>query len=149
MPAYVARVGALLAVVVITITAFASPSTAESPETSHHAPAVSFTARESITEGEPAVFTFTRTGDLSQRLALNLDFYFEGQFLQSEEIGEVWFEAGQATAVLSIPTDDDSTPEPDGSIGVHLQPRYYAPNALQPYLPQEPVYRQVTVLDND
>ena len=112
-------------------------------------PVVSFTAPDSITEGEPAVFTFRRVGGLSYDLALNLDFYLEGRFLQDYEIGELWFAAGSAEAVLSIPTEDDDTPELDGYIGVHLQPRYYTPNVRQPYYPEPPVYQEVVVRDND
>ncbi|MCY4527975.1 MAG: hypothetical protein OXD46_02945 [Chloroflexi bacterium] len=112
-------------------------------------PVVSFTAQDSITEGEPAVFTFRRVGGISYNLALNLDFFLEGQFLQDYEIGELWFEAGEAAAVLSIPTEDDDTPEQDGYIGVHLQPRYYTLDIPQPYYPEEPVYQEVVVRDND
>ena len=112
-------------------------------------PEVSFTAPESITEGEPAVFTFTRVGSISDELALNLDFFLEGQFLQDYEIDELRFAAGEATAVLSIPTEDDDTPEPDGYIGVHLQPRYYTPGIPQPYHREPPFYREVAVMDND
>ncbi len=149
MPAHVSRVGALLAVVAITIAAIAHHE--DVAANAGDAPAVSFTAPASIAEGEAAVFTFRRTGDLTDRLAVNLEFYFEGQFLLSEEMDELWFEAGEAEAILSIATVDDSTPEPDGSIGVLLQPRYYDPdpNYPQPYQPQEPVYHQVIVLDND
>jgi len=170
MPAHVTRLGYLLAAAVIAIAALAPPavvtaaaddlpaatvSVSESPiakgTTDDNQPLVSFTGPDSITEGEPAVFTFTRTGDLSDALALNLDFFFEGEFLQSDEMPEVWFAAGEAEAVLSIPTVDDSTPEPDGSIAVHLQKRYFHPdpNYPQPYDLQAPVYLQVTVLDND
>ena len=112
-------------------------------------PVVSFTAPASITEGEPAVFTFSRVGGLSYDLALNLDFFLEGHFLQDYEIGELWFAAGEAVAVLSIPTEDDDMPEPDGIIGVHLQPRYFTPHVQQPYYPEPSVYREVVVRDND
>ncbi len=112
-------------------------------------PVVSFTAPESITEGESAVFTFRRVGGLSYDLALNLDFFIEGLFLQDYEIGELWFAAGEEETVLSIQTEDDDTPEPDGYIGVHLQPRYYTPNVPQPYYAESPVYQVVTVRDND
>ena len=144
MPAPVTRLAALLVVVVIAMEAFALP--ADVSATTGDRPLVSFTAPESITEGEPAVFTFRRTGDLSDELYVNLDFYFEGDFLQTDEMPEVWFAAGEAETVLSIPTVDDGTPEPDGSIGVHLQRRFFDP---EPYDPQAPVYQQVTVLDND
>ena len=112
-------------------------------------PVVSFTAPDSIIEGEPAVFTFRRVGGVSYDLALNLDFFLEGRFLQDYEIGELRFAAGEAEAVLSIPTKDDDTAEPDGYIGVHLQPRYYTPGAQQPYYPEPPVYQEVAVRDND
>ena len=145
------RIGALI-VVAATIAAFAT-TTSASPSAdvavSANPPVVSFTAPDSITEGEPAVFTFSRVGGLSSDLALNLDFFLEGQFLQDDEIGELWFAAGEAEAVLSIPTEDDDTPEPDGYIGVHLQPRYYTPGVSQPYYPESPVYLEVVVRDND
>ncbi len=143
--------GALLASAVIAIAAFAAPVSSESSPMSPDAPVVSFTAPDSITEGETAVFTFTRAGDLSGALALNLDFFLEGEFLLDDEIDEVWFAAGEAEAVLSIPTEDDSTAEADGYIGVHLQLRYFSPDPdyPQPYYPEAPVYQQVVVRDND
>ena len=143
------RFGAVLAMVAIAITVFAPTATAETPEVADNRPVVSFTAPDSITEGETALFTFTRVGDLSSDLALNLEFYFEGQFLQDDEIGEVWFTAGEAVAVLSIPTNDDDVAEPDGYIGVLLQPRYFMPNIQEPYHIEAPAYRQVAVRDND
>ena len=149
MPAHATRLTALLVVVAITVAAIALPAGVVA--TAGDEPAVSFTAPDSIVEGEPAVFTFRRDGDLSDELSLNLEFYFEGEFLRSDEMPEVTFAAGEAETVLSIPTVDDSTPEPDGSIGVYLQLRYYDPdpNHPQPYRPQEPLYLQVTVRDND
>ena len=146
------RFGALLAVLAIAIAALAPTIFAETPGDGPDLdmqPVVSFTAPEAITEGEPAVFTFTRVGGLSSDLALNLDFFLEGQFLRDYEIGEVRFAASEATAVLSIPTEDDNTPEPDGYIGVHLQPRYYTPGVPQPYNPEPPFYQEVAVRDND
>ena len=152
MLTHATRFGALLAVLAIAIAALTPTIFAETPGDGPDLdmqPVVSFTAPESITEGEPAVFTFTRVGGLSSDLALNLDFFLEGQFLRDYEIGEVQFAAGEATAVLSIPTEDDNTPEPDGYIGVQLQPRYYTPNVPQPYHSEPPVYREVAVMDND
>ena len=151
MRVHAIRFGALF-VVVVAIAAFAF-TTSASPSADvtvrDEVPVVSFTAPDSITEGEPAVFTFRRVGDLSQSLALNLDFFLEGQFLQDYEIGELRFAAGAAEAVLSIPTEDDGMPELDGYIGVHLQPRYYTPQVPQPYYRQPPVYLEVAVRDND
>ena len=144
MLAHVTRFGALLAVAAIAIAAFAAP--ADVAATDGDLPVVSFTAPDSITEGEPAVFTFRRAGDLSDELFVNLDFFFEGQFLESYEMSEVSFAAGEAEAVLSIPTVDDSTPEPDGRIGVHLQTCFCD---REPYYPQPPVLQWVTVRDND
>ena len=151
MFARMTRAGALLVATATALAVLAVPISAASPTTPSDAPVVSFTAPDSITEGEPAVFTFTRVGDLSYELSLNLDFFLEGEFLQDDEIGEVWFAAGEAVAVLSIATEDDSTPEPDGYIGVHLQLRYFSPDPgyPQPYYPEQPVYQQVVVKDND
>ncbi|MCY4575200.1 MAG: hypothetical protein OXC55_01120 [Chloroflexi bacterium] len=143
------RFGALLAMVAIATTVFAPAATAETPDVSDNRPVVSFTAPDAITEGEPALFTFTRVGDLSSDLALNLEFYLEGQFLQDDEIGEVWFTAGEAVAVLSIPTNDDDIAEPDGYIGVLLQSRYFLSNVQEPYHIGPPAYREVAVRDND
>ena len=143
------RFGALLAMVAIAIAAFVPKATAETPDVPDNRPVVSFTATDSITEGEPALFTFTRVGDLSSDLALNLEFYVEGQFLKDDEIGEVWFTAGEAVATLSIPTNDDDIAEPDGYIGVLLQPRYFLSNVQEPYYIGPPAYREVTVRDND
>ena len=144
MHTHTTRFGALLAVAAIAIAAFAPP--ADVAATDGDLPVVSFTAPDSITEGEPAVFTFRRAGDLSDELSVNLDFFFEGQFLESYEIPELSFAAGEAEAVLSLPTVDDSTPEPDGRIGVHLQTCFCD---REPYYPQPPVLQWVTVRDND
>ena len=105
-------------------------------------PLVSFTAPDAITEGENAVFTFERVGGVSHELEVSVSVLPTGDFLAGTAPTSVTLAAGSATADLSIPTVDDSTPEADGSIAVLLrQGTHY--DTIAPFL------QRVSVQDND
>ena len=82
---------------------------------------MSFTAPEPITEGDTAVFTFTRSGGVSHELEVSVSVLPTGDFLSGTAPTAVTFAAGAASADLEIDTDDDSVPEADGHIAVLLR----------------------------
>ena len=84
-------------------------------------PVVSFTAPEPITEGETAVFTFTREGGVSHEFEVSVSVLPTGAFLSGTVPTAVTFAVGSVTADLSIAMDDDSTLEGDGHIAVLLR----------------------------
>ena len=84
-------------------------------------PVVSFTAPEPITEGDTAVFTFTREGGVSHELEVSVSVLPTGDYLDGAAPTAVTFAVGSVTADLSIATDDDSTLEGDGHIAVLLR----------------------------
>ena len=105
----------------------------------------------SITEGESAAFTLTRGGDTSEALAVRVSVEDPGDFMRGngywtdpQPPTTVEFDAGSATATLSLPTRDDWRDIPDGDLTVTIEPgdhRDYRPGATSS--------ASVTVLDND
>ncbi len=105
-------------------------------------PVVSFTAPEPITEGETAVFTFTRSGGVSHELEVSVSVLPTGDFLSGTVPTAVTFAVGSVTADLSIAMDDDSTLEGDGHIAVLLRQG-------TDYDTTGTLLQQVSVMDND
>ena len=107
--------------------------------------------QDSITEGESAAFTLTRGGDTSEALAVRVSVEDPGDFMRGngywtdpQPPTTVEFDAGSATATLSLPTRDDWRDIPDGDLTVTIEPgdhRDYRPGATSS--------ASVTVLDND
>ena len=89
-------------------------------------PVVSVSGGDGVTEGGNAVFTVMATpvpaADLDVTLAVSDD--ATADFLAAGDEGShaVTIPAGQATATLTLPTVNDATDEPDGSVGAALQP---------------------------
>ena len=73
-----------------------------------------------VTEGEDAVFTLTRTGDVSGALDVPVTVTDAGAKLAGAPSASVSFGAGDATATLSVGTDDDEADEPDTVVTVTL-----------------------------
>ena len=109
------------------------------------APAVTVAAdAATIEEGEAAVFTVTRAGDLSGALTVAVAVGETGTVLASGGSGtkRVSFGDGAASATLSAATEDDATPEPGGTVTAAVQTR-------SGYTVGTPGSAEVTVLDND
>ena len=80
-------------------------------------PTISIAAGTSpLTEGEAATFTFERTGDTAAALTVALGVTEDGAVLSGTPATEVEFDAGSATAALSVATEDDGTAEADGRV---------------------------------
>ncbi len=105
-------------------------------------PLVSFMAPEPITEGESAVFKFTRSGGVSHELEVSVSVLPTGDFLSGTAPTAVTFAVGSVTADLSIATDDDNTLEADGTIAVLLRQG-------TDYDTTGTLLQQVSVMDND
>ena len=80
-------------------------------------PVVSITGGASVIEGEAAEFTVTRVGNTTEALTVMVDVTQTGDFLTSTTSPvSVEILADQATATLSVDTEDDDGDEPDGMI---------------------------------
>ena len=82
-------------------------------------PAISIAAlAEAVTEGEPAVFQLTRTGDASNALTVNalvLQPVNAGAAIPSTQVS-VEFPAGESSVTWNVPTVDDEVDEPAGQL---------------------------------
>ena len=106
--------------------------------------------QDSITEGETATFTLTREGYIARALAVNVSVRDPGYFMRGNHwqpvpsIQPVRFEAGEATAVLELPTRDDLRDVPDNVLTVTVEPD---PDGY--YTVSDESSASVTVRDND
>ena len=76
-------------------------------------PEVSIAAAGGVTEGEPAVFTLTRSGITTDALTVNVSVTQSGDPLGAPVPMTATFAANGATAELSVPTVDDAVDEED------------------------------------
>ena len=76
-------------------------------------PEVSIAAAGGVTEGEPAVFTLTRSGITDDALTVNVSVSQRGDALGAPIPMTATFAANGATAELSVPTVDDAVDEED------------------------------------
>ena len=95
-----------------------------------------------VTEGEPAVFTLTRAGLVSEALAVSFTIGDADGVLASTAPTGVTFGAGAATATLRLGTRDDADDEADATVTLTL-----ADGAG--YRPGDPATATVTVRDDD
>ena len=79
-------------------------------------PRVTITAAGLGTEGEPAVFTLDREGDVSGELTVNVQVTADEGLVSGAPPSTAVFGAGERTVTLSIPTVEDSTVEDGGSV---------------------------------
>ena len=98
-------------------------------------------ASSSVTEGQDAVFTLSRTGDAQDSLAVTVSVSAVGAVLEGAAPAAVTFAAESSTATLRVATADDATAEADGRIGASVAagPGYAAAAGVA----------RVDVLDND
>ncbi len=91
-------------------------------------PEMTISGNGPVTEGAGAVFTVRRTGDASAALTVLLSVSedeIDGQdFVAADDEGDrqVIIEAGQTEVTYTVPTTDDGTDEPDGTVTVTLTP---------------------------
>ena len=98
-------------------------------------------ASSSVTEGEDAVFTLSRTGDAEISLAVAVSVSAVGAVLEGAAPAAVTFADGSSTATLRVATADDATAEADGRIGASV--------AAGPGYAVGAGVARVDVLDND
>ena len=95
-----------------------------------------------VAEGRPARFTVTRAGDMAEPLSVAVRVTERGSFIAGVPPTRVEFAAHTATATLLVPTDDDTTEEPDGTVTASLA-------AGDGYVTVEPASATVRVTDDD
>ena len=109
-------------------------------------PGVSVSGGSVVTEGGDAVFTLTSTAPFSSAVTVVLDVSDDSSsdFLASADEGtkSVIFPAGSSSVIWSVPTEDDSTAEPNGQVTV----RVWSGSGYVPYAPESAT---VDVTDND
>ena len=105
----------------------------------------------SITEGNSATFTLTRAGDILDELTVRVSVEDPAHFMRgnhdwgSPQVpSRVDFEAGSATATLSLKTRTDWRDIPDGVLTATVEPGDY-----RDYRPGATSSASVTVTDND
>ena len=94
----------------------------------------------SVTEGDAATFTLTRTGDTASPLAVQINIEDPEDFTRGNHWDppptlptSVEFEANSSTATLSLQTLDDHRDAPNGTITVEVEPPRMRPSVQ--YLP--------------
>ena len=83
-------------------------------------PSVTVVSDGDVTEGSPAVFTLTRTGDTAGTLDVAYAVTASGDFGATTGADMATFLAGSSTVQVSVATTDDSTHEAHGSVTVTL-----------------------------
>ena len=120
-----------------------NPAGAVTPPT---LPGVSVSGGSAVTEGGDAVFTLTSTAPFSSAVTVVLDVSDDSSsdFLASADEGtkSVIFPAGSSSVIWSVPTDDDSTDEPNGQVTVRVR-------SGSGYVPYGTTSASVDVNDND
>ena len=84
-------------------------------------PSVTVVSDGDVTEGSPAEFTLTRTGDTAGTLEVDYEVTATGDFGVTPFSGTATFLANSATVQVTVPTTDDGAHEADGSVTLTLQ----------------------------
>ena len=85
-------------------------------------PKVTVASDGDVTEGSPAVFTLTRTGDLTGELDVAYEVTATGEFgVTTTGAGTATFPANNDTVQVSVTTTGDTTHEAHGSVTLTLQ----------------------------
>ena len=118
-----------------------------SPSDIANVPDVTIAAGSSVTEGGTASFTLERTGDATAALTVSVKVIARDSTLSGGAPSSVTLAAGSATAVLSLPTRDDTVVrDGGGQVSVFLLGSPANPPA---YLTTPANQASVTVLDDD
>lgn len=97
------------------------PETPETPETPPPKPTVSILGGSAATEGGDATFTVSASPAPAGLLAVNLSVAQDGKFVSSGRLGSRLVTFLGAKRTYRVPTVDDSTDEPDGSVTVTVE----------------------------
>ncbi len=109
-------------------------------------PSVTVTSDGDVTEGSPAEFTLTRTGDPAATLDVAYEVTATGSFGVTTGAGTATFPANSATVQVSVATTGDSAHEAHGSVTVTLT----ADTGTDPaYLLGAPATATAAVQDDD
>ena len=109
-------------------------------------PSVTVASDGDVTEGSPAVFTLTRTGDTAQPLDVDYEVAATGAFGAATGAGTATFLANNATVQVSVATTGDSAHEAHGSVALTLT----ADTSADPvYLLGDPSTATAVVRDDD
>ena len=96
---------------------------AETPGPVDTTPVVTISASDSsVTEGEDVEFTLMANPAPSSSLTVNVQVTDSGSFIDGNPQTSVTISSGAATADLTVPTDDDSADEVDGSVTARILP---------------------------
>ena len=124
-----------------TFTSAATVAVAATPR-----PSVTVASDDDVTEGSPAVFTLTRTGDLAQTLDVAYAVTATGDFGAATGASTATFLADSSTVQVSVATTGDNAHEAHGSVTVTLT----ADTGSDPaYLLGDPAAATVAVEDDD
>ena len=74
-----------------------------------------------VMEGEPARFSLLRVGDLSVPLTVPVEVNQVGKVIAGAPPANATFAVGAATAILSVPTEDDQLDEADAVVEARIQ----------------------------
>ena len=99
-----------------------------------------------VSEGTAAVFTLTRTGNMTNGLTVGVAVAETGAVLAGAAPTSVTFDAGAATAALSVATEDDEVDEDAGMVTATVAPDSAAPPT---YVLGTPASASVAANDND
>ncbi len=109
-------------------------------------PEVTVVSDGDVTEGSPALFTLTRTGDPAETLDVAYEVTATGDFGVTTGAGTASFPANGATVQVSVATTGDATHEAHGSVTVTLTADTGADPA---YLLGDPATATAAVEDDD
>ena len=109
-------------------------------------PEVTVASDGDVTEGSPALFTLTRTGDTAGTLDVDYEVTASGDFGVTTGAATASFPANGATVQVSVPTTGDATHEAHGSVTLTLTAD---PGADPAYLLGDPATATATVRDDD
>ena len=124
-----------------------TPATATVTVNDDEVPAVTVVAQSaSVTEGNAAAFTLTRTGATDETLEVGVSVEETGGMLSGTAPDSVTFGIGSATVMLSLATEDDAATEANSVVTVTVDADTANPIT---YAPGTPATATVTVIDND
>ena len=111
-------------------------------------PEITIASDGDVTEGSPAAFTLTRTGDPADALTVAVEVSESGDVVAAEDEGSATatFAAGSSMASFGVATENDAVEEADSVVTVEIAADTADPPA---WVPGSPGEAEVTVADDD